>query len=59
MQILNPRDNPKRKQLLEKELKRLISHFQQLAWQSHTILSGVKEVQQRKLLEQKIRGLQS
>ncbi len=58
-QVLNKHDNPKRKELLKKELQLFKDHLQTLAWQSHTILSGLKEVQQRKQIEEKIRQLQT
>ena len=58
-QVLNKHDNPTRKELLKRELQHFKSHLQTLAWQSHTILSGLKELQQRKHIEEKIKQLQA
>lgn len=58
-QVLNKQDNPKRKDLLKKELQHFKDHLQTLTWQSHTILSGLKEVQQRKNIEEKIEQLKN
>lgn len=58
-QVINKHDNPNRKELLKKELQHFKNHLQTLAWQSHTILSGLKEVQQRKHIEEKLKQLQA
>lgn len=54
-QILNSKNNPKRKELLQKELQTFTQLLHSLAWKSHTIVSGLKEIQQRKNIEEKMK----